>query len=181
MKSIYLIRHCSASGQEPDAELTDEGQQQAQGLAEFLSQEDIERIISSPFTRAVQSIEPFRVQKELELTLDMRLTERVLSKQPLDDWLEKLESSFSDMNQVIGEGESSHKAQERIVEVINEIKDGPDDRVAVVTHGNLLSLLLNYVDSRFGFREWQSLSNPDVYLITANREEPLSVTRLWKS
>ncbi|MDQ0208377.1 histidine phosphatase family protein [Alkalicoccobacillus murimartini] len=181
MKSIYLIRHCSASGQEPDAELTGEGSQQAERLAEFLSQENIERIISSPFTRAVQSIEPLRSQQGIELTLDMRLTERILSKQPLEDWLEKLEASFSNMDQVVGEGESSQIAQNRIVEVLEDLLRGPEQRVALVSHGNLLSLLLNYVDPRFGFREWQSLSNPDVYLITSDEDGSLTMTRLWKS
>lgn len=104
MKSIYLIRHCEASGQEPTAPLTEKGTQQALELAEFLTHEEIDRVITSPYTRAVDSIKPFCEQERLELTLDERLTERVLSKQPLDDWLDKLEASFSDMERVIGEG-----------------------------------------------------------------------------
>lgn len=182
MKSIYLIRHCEASGQEPTAPLTEEGKQQALELAEFLTQEEIDRVITSPYTRAVESIKPFCDQERLELTLDERLTERVLSKQPLDDWLDKLEASFTDMKQVVGEGESSQVAQDRIVTVLKELLDDDSSQgIALVSHGNLLSLLLHYVDSRFGFREWKQLSNPDVYLITAGSDESLSMTRLWNS
>jgi len=35
---LFLIRHCKATGQHPDADLTSEGQEQAQALAEFLAE-----------------------------------------------------------------------------------------------------------------------------------------------
>ncbi|WP_332888779.1 histidine phosphatase family protein [Paenibacillus selenitireducens] len=56
--NIYIVRHCKAEGQSPDANLTDEGYIQAERLAEFLHHKNIESIISSPYVRAVQSIFP---------------------------------------------------------------------------------------------------------------------------
>ncbi|PSB05434.1 hypothetical protein C7B62_25205 [Pleurocapsa sp. CCALA 161] len=53
---LYLVRHCQATGQEPDAPLTEIGQQQAITLAGWLSGVSIGRIISSPFVRAYQSM-----------------------------------------------------------------------------------------------------------------------------
>ena len=47
-KHIYVIRHCEAKGQSPDASLTEQGFHQAEVLAEFLLTK-IERIITSPF------------------------------------------------------------------------------------------------------------------------------------
>lgn len=37
-KTIYLIRHCQATGQAPDAQLTGIGNKQAEDLAEFMQQ-----------------------------------------------------------------------------------------------------------------------------------------------
>jgi phosphohistidine phosphatase SixA len=51
---LYLVRHCQATGQEPDAPLTQLGQQQALVLADWLGEAQIERIVSSPFVRAYQ-------------------------------------------------------------------------------------------------------------------------------
>ncbi|WP_143001413.1 histidine phosphatase family protein [Tenuibacillus multivorans] len=34
-KVIYVVRHCKATGQAPEWELTEQGQQQAQDLAAF--------------------------------------------------------------------------------------------------------------------------------------------------
>lgn len=58
MKKIIVIRHCSATGQERDAELTTDGKKQANTLATFLLEHhpQIDHIISSPFVRAIDSI-----------------------------------------------------------------------------------------------------------------------------
>ena len=37
--------------------------------------------------------------------------------------------------------------------------------VAVVTHGNLLALILHSFDGHSGFDTWAGLTNPDVYRI----------------
>jgi len=37
MKRIYLVRHCKAAGQEPEAPLTEEGVTQAERLADFFA------------------------------------------------------------------------------------------------------------------------------------------------
>jgi broad specificity phosphatase PhoE len=41
-----------------------------------------------------------------------------------------------------------------------------DDRLAVVvSHGQLLSLVLHSIDPGFGYAGWEALQNPDVYLL----------------
>src|SRR4051812_46465684 len=52
---LLLVRHCQSSGQAPDAPLTPLGQQQADQLADLLQARGIARIVSSPYTRAVQT------------------------------------------------------------------------------------------------------------------------------
>ncbi|MFZ7946018.1 histidine phosphatase family protein [Neobacillus sp. 19] len=58
------MRHCEAAGQPPEAQLTDRGLKQAIGLCEFFSNIKIDRIISSPYKRAIESIQP--LAKRLE-------------------------------------------------------------------------------------------------------------------
>ncbi|SFE70143.1 Histidine phosphatase superfamily (branch 1) [Paenibacillus algorifonticola] len=58
MNTIYLVRHCQAKGQEPDAPLTVAGIEQSQQLAVFLANKQIEGIISSPYERAYRTISP---------------------------------------------------------------------------------------------------------------------------
>ncbi|WP_391205566.1 histidine phosphatase family protein [Psychrobacillus sp. L4] len=141
-KQIYLIRHCQAEGQEADAPLTEKGYIQAIQLAEFLSNMKINRIVSSPFLPALESIEPFAKNNSLDVQIDHRLAERALSSISMPDWLEKLNATFNDMELKLEGGESSKEAQARILEVIDEVISSDIENTVIVTHGNILSLLI---------------------------------------
>ncbi len=168
MKFVFA-RHCKATGQEREAELTEEGSQQADELSRYLEEYPIHvtRILSSPFTRARQSIRPFAESMKIETEVDERLGERKLSSKPLEDWLEILEKSFTDLEQKVHDGESSKEAMNRATSLLHELMDhgeAEDETVLLMTHGNLLALILKYFDDRYGFEDWKSLSNPDLYL-----------------
>ncbi|WP_066172409.1 histidine phosphatase family protein [Bacillus marinisedimentorum] len=178
MKKIYIVRHCSASGQPPESPLTAEGFKQAEGLAEFFRGRKIDRIISSPFKRARQTAEPLAGKLHLPIEEDPRLAERILSPEPLPNWLEILQESFESPDLKIAGGESSREALERGIGVIEEISKTGVENTVVVTHGNLMALLLKHFDSTFGFKEWSLLTNPDVYLLTMSNEAPV-LERIW--
>lgn len=177
-KIIYIVRHCSAEGQAPDAGLTAEGIVQAGQLAEFFDGIDVNRIITSPFTRARETARPIAKVKNLHVEVDSRLKERVLSSNEFKDWLIKLEDTFFDLHLKYEGGESSNEAMSRVCNVIDELGEG--SRTVLVTHGNLMALLLRCYDEWFGFDQWQSLTNPDVFVIRVMGEK-LNVERIWNS
>lgn len=179
MRKIYVIRHCKAVGQASGAELTTEGFAQAQELADFLDDKGIETIVCSPFLRAIQSIQPLAQRLNLNINIEDRLAERVLSSENLADWMEHLRNSFTDLEKSLPGGESSREAMNRIVSVIDELNMTDHNNIAVVTHGNLMSLLLKHYDHQFGFEQWQRLSNPDVYCLTEYDKTP-KIQRVWQ-
>ncbi|WOV85814.1 histidine phosphatase family protein [Sporosarcina jeotgali] len=179
MNKCYLMRHCEAEGQAGDAPLTEKGMKQAELIADFFSAIHVDRIISSPFKRAVQSIVPFTEKAGITLETDERLTERVLSTENLLDWLEKLEASFEDMGLRYAGGESSLEAMKRIIEVLEEIDQSDAKTSVVVTHGNLLTLALKYYDREFGFGDWRNLSNPDIFLLQVDSDRVV-IQRVWE-
>ena len=176
MKTVYLVRHCSATGQLPEAELSQAGRQQAKKLASFFKDQNIQHIISSPYIRAVDSIQPTAQCKNIPITIDERLTERALSSSNLPNWLELLEETFTDLDLKLDGGESSREATDRAIKVVNE---SPNNCV-LVTHGNLMSLILKHFDDSIGFQDWKSLSNPDVYMLTTVNNES-AIEHLWKN
>ncbi|MEW9052930.1 MAG: histidine phosphatase family protein [Neobacillus sp.] len=178
MKQIYLIRHCQADGQEPEAVLTEEGIKQALNLSEYLTSLNIDRIISSPYTRTIQSIQPFAERINVKIELDQRLTERVLSNENLPDWFEKLQLTFVDLDMRLAGGETSREAMKRIVSVVKEVLHADALNTVIVTHGNLLSLLLMHVDHNYGFEDWKKLSNPDVFLLKKESSQIL-IDQIW--
>ncbi|MGG1554732.1 histidine phosphatase family protein [Paenibacillus ferrarius] len=175
---LYIVRHCKAMGQSPEAELTAKGLAQAEILADFLVVRGIERIISSPFVRTIQSIQPLAQRLNLEINIDDRLAERVLSSENLPDWMDHLLISFNDLDRCLPGGESSREAMNRILSVIDEVLTTDFKNIVVVTHGNLMSLLLKYYDHQFGYEQWQSMSNPDVYCFSEFNNTP-RIERVW--
>lgn len=182
MKRIWLVRHCKAAGQEPEAPLTEEGARQAERLAAFFAGRPVDRIVSSPFERAVASIRPYAAQAGIAIEMDGRLSERVLSTEPLPDWMDRLKASFDDPDARLPGGESSREAMERGYGVIRECWSRPEANTVVVTHGNLMALILKACDERYGFEEWRKLTNPDVFeLLRPNGSEAITIRRIWNS
>ncbi|WP_445002291.1 histidine phosphatase family protein [Exiguobacterium alkaliphilum] len=177
MSTFYLIRHCSATGQEPDARLTEAGAQQALALADFFQDIPVDRIISSDYTRATASIAPLATSKQLTIETEPKLRERILSLEPRDDWFELLRHSFTDASFRVPGAESGQDATDRILSVIDSLDD-VNGTTVLVTHGNLLALLLQHVDNRFDFDTWRTLSNPDVYRLKVV-DNSWSVERVW--
>lgn len=76
-----LVRHASA-GARDDWEDDDRlrpldarGRRQAEELVERLEAEEVRRIVSSPYTRCVETVEPLAAARGLEVELDERLAE----------------------------------------------------------------------------------------------------------
>ncbi len=178
-KTVYIVRHCEATGQPPEFPLTEAGFEQASGLMEFFLDKRIERIISSPFLRAIQTVKPLSEKKDLMIELDERLSERILSTTNLPDWYEKLKVTFDDLELKFEGGESSQEAMNRIVEVVEEVLKDEVEHTLIVTHGNIMSLLLKNYQSEINFSDWENLSNPDVYQLSFTNSE-IHIERIWR-
>lgn len=49
----------------------------------------------------------------------------------------------------------------------------------ISTHGNLLALVLNGLDRRFGYECWQRLSFADVYAARVDGDTLIHLERIW--
>lgn len=179
MTTLYLIRHAEATGQSPESPLTPAGQVKAQLLADNLSGVGIQRILASPFRRAQQTAVPLAQRLGLPVETDDRLVERSLSKDPSPNWLKMLESSFENQDLRFPGGETGREARARAVAVVAEALESGPQTVAIVSHGNLLTLLLGHYDRSLGFACWAHMSNPDVYRVLLERERRTRVQRVW--
>jgi 2,3-bisphosphoglycerate-dependent phosphoglycerate mutase len=180
MQRFIIVRHCQATGQEVEAQLTRQGEVQAVLLKNYFLNNDyhIDQIISSHYKRAIDSIKPLAIQLNLPIHIDERLGERVLCDTPLQDWQELLAQTFIDLNLSFQGGESSRETMARAVAVIEE--HSLNKTTVLVTHGNLMTLLLKHFDDRFGYQEWSELSNPDIYEILIVDNGQVVVSRLWE-
>lgn len=79
--TVYLVRH-AAAGTRNDGDPTDHerpldatGHAQAEKLAAWLGLEPVRRVLSSPYRRCVQTVEPLAKQLDLDVEIDERLAE----------------------------------------------------------------------------------------------------------
>lgn len=178
MKNVYIVRHCEPEWQSSDARLTEQGLKQALDLSGFFSKIKVDRIISSTYERAIQSIQPLAKQRNSAIEIDEKLTERVLSTKDISNWKDKLRSTFENGGLKFEGGESSQEAKGRIVDVVENVFNDISEDTIIDSHGNLISILLNNFNKSFGFDDWQDLTNPDIYVL---RKRGIKVTyeRLW--
>lgn len=179
-RRLLLARHCAASGQQPDAPLSDDGQRQAQALARFLSRHPIDRVVASSYTRARETIEPFAARAGLPVHLDDRLVEQTLAARPVPNWREAVRAGFADPDLRLPGGESGRDVLQRGWAALDDLFEGGHRLPVAVTHGKFLSVILNSIDADFGYEQWQSLSNPDVFAL-AETGEGWTYERIWSS
>ena len=178
MEYIYLVRHCEATGQDSTCTLTENGKMQAIELAEFFRTVPLNRIVCSPYKRAIESCKEIADAKNIHIEYEPRLRERVLCENELPDWKERLFHSFKDPDVKLAGGESSKEAAQRGVAVIKEVLDSEDTNTLIVTHGNLLTLILNDFDDSYGYETWSKLTNPDVYCLIKDQDH-INIERVW--
>jgi broad specificity phosphatase PhoE len=81
--TVFLIRHALAGNRDEWEEADDirplskKGQRQAERIAELLAHRGIERIVSSPSLRCVQSVQPLADRLDLEVETSESLAEGV--------------------------------------------------------------------------------------------------------
>jgi len=60
----------------------------------------------------------------------------------------------------------------RGVEAVNQVMQRDRHASMIVTHSNLMTLILKYFDNQIGYLEWENLQNSDVYCIQFDGEKP---------
>jgi broad specificity phosphatase PhoE len=153
MPIFLLIRHGQTEHVENevlagriDTPLTDEGRQQAQRLAEVLSQRPVKAIYSSPMCRAVETAQPLATAMHLFLETDPMLIQvdfgewqglHLEELQEREDWI-----AFKNDPASIGcpGGETMPAVRHRVMLGLQRIGSSyeDDDLVAIFAHGSII-------------------------------------------
>jgi 2,3-bisphosphoglycerate-dependent phosphoglycerate mutase len=165
-RTIYLIRHAKSEPQAnlPETEwpLGEFGRQQALSLK--LSNLGLERIFTSPYPRAVDTVTPLANFLKLNLEVEHDLRERKLTDDVLEDWYNQVIKTWEDFDYKLPGGESNRDCQIRITNCLKLILQKTTEKtIAVSSHGNAISMFLHSIDPRFSFEDWKKMKNPDVF------------------
>lgn len=138
----------------------------------------VDGVVSSPYLRARNTAAPFAAGNGLAVEVHDDLYERVLSLEPLPDWLVHVRRSFEDFDYAVGGGESLNATCDRALGALRDVLALRHGFPAVVTHGNLIASILGRVDPAFGFEQWRTMKNPDLFSLTFEAGTPVGYTRI---
>jgi 2,3-bisphosphoglycerate-dependent phosphoglycerate mutase len=155
MTEVLVVRHAMAASVElPNAErpLSEQGRDDARALAKKLASMGINAIYSSPFRRALETVEPLCEATGLEVMIRSDLRES-----------EKEEELF--------------EVGKRMVSAVAEIaRDNEGSRIVVCTHGGTTWGLISHYCSDFGYEQYREIDTPDVrrfvYVQDGGRYDP---------
>lgn len=187
LTTIMMIRHAQSPfvlGEERTRPLSLKGEMDAHKITALMENVKIDVIISSPYKRAIQTIEDIAKHHHLEVQVMEELKERTLNgnyRLSEEEINKAIESSFEDADFSLQEGESVNDVQNRAIPVIHHlIKKHEGKTIIIGTHGNVITIILNYFNKKYGYDFWQSTTKPDIYKLIFSSTKLVDVQRLWQ-
>ncbi len=174
-KKLYLIRHGKASMEGADREraLDEDGIIQATSLCNKIRNQFKDkrlRLISSPFRRAVQTIEKLSEDFQADIEKNSSLEEIKIGKDENITKHQIIEKMWSDENFKVSNGSSQLEHVNQIKSELNKIlKDFYENEynLILVSHGNSIGIILKYfLNQKFTFDDWKNISMPDMYSVS---------------
>jgi 2,3-bisphosphoglycerate-dependent phosphoglycerate mutase len=181
MTTVYLVRHAHADWEPSETRpLSVRGRASAEALAARFSRVPITAIYSSPARRALETIEPLARHFHTRAVVLADLRERELATRTAAEFDAASEATWREPNRPWADGESNAAAQVRGLAVVRRlVARHHRQHVMLATHGTLLALVLNGLDSTFGYDFWRTLTFPDVYELTFRGKTLAGVRRAW--
>lgn len=180
--NIYFVRHANSSytPDELNRPLSEKGLKDAKKVTELLSHKNITMVISSPYKRAIQTVEGTANRFGLTISIDEGFRERKLADSSVVNFDEVILKYWENFNFSLSGGETGYFAQDRGVQslksVLNKYCGG---NVVIGTHGNIMVLIMNYYDKKYNCDFWNSLNMPDIYKLSFEDGALMGVKRIW--
>ncbi|WP_175639160.1 histidine phosphatase family protein [Metabacillus schmidteae] len=182
LTNLYFVRHAHSTytPDELGRPLSTKGFSDAKRITNILENEDINIIISSPYRRAVQTVEGIANVIGKEIVIEDGFKERILCVKPVEDFNLAITKVWEIPTFTWEGGESNVNAQKRgIKATLNALEAFEGKNIAVGTHGNIMVLIMNYFDQKYDFSFWKDLEMPDIYKLTFDKKNLIDVNKIW--
>lgn len=157
---IYFVRHGSTDGNEanefqlPTIELSKKGKQEAEFMAKRFEEIPIDVLFSSTMTRAGQTANAI-AERTKHTIIESSLFEEI--KRPSDvrgrskedpevkAIMKEVKKNFTNLNWHHSDEENYFEARDRAQKVLNFLSERMEEKILVVTHGEILRMILSIV------------------------------------
>ncbi|PGH96736.1 histidine phosphatase family protein [Bacillus thuringiensis] len=184
MTTIYFVRHAHSTytKEERERPLSEKGHCDAENVTHLLKDKHVDVVISSPYKRAIQTVQGIANTYKLSIQTEEDLRERLLSTEPVSNFNDAMQNVWEDWSFAYEGGESNDVAQRRAVICMqNILKQYEGKKIVIGTHGNIMVLLMNYFNSKYDLEFWKTLHMPDVYQLNFDKNRFISAERIEKT
>lgn len=158
---IYLVRHAEPNYQNHDdfsRELTQKGLQDRQYLSHYFEKIHIDQIYSSPYKRAVDTIQLLADERKLPIHKVDNFRERKIDSVWIEDFQTFSEKQWADFSYKLADGESLQEVQDRTVKELSILLDKHVGNTLLIGgHGTAISTLLNHYQPTFSYTDFHSV------------------------
>lgn len=161
MKTLYFVRHCAPDKtvhEDRIRPLTEQGRRDAQRLTERFRGVGVDRVVSSPYLRAMDTVRGIAEARGLTVETDDDLRERAVGT-----WVEDFDTfaraQWSDMDYALPDGESLNTVMQRNLSALKRLLAHPAETTVVGTHGTALCTLIRAFDADFGYDDFRQIQD----------------------
>ena len=180
---IYLVRHAHStySPDEYGRGLSSNGQHDQKLVTDQMTEKHVDVILSSPYKRAIQTVEGIALQHNKDIQLIEAFKERTLAGKSVENFQEAIETVWLNESYAHPGGESNEEARNRGIDALKDVlKTYKGKSIVIGTHGNLLALIMSHFNQKYDVTFWRSLDMPDVYCLTFEEETLVNIERIWE-
>ena len=163
MTTVYFVRHAQPNYDNHDdmtRELTEKGLQDRMKVAEALRKIPIHAVLSSPYKRAVDTVQPLADRRGLPVESDADFRERKVGDGWLEDFTSFAKRQWADFDFALEHGESLRQVQVRNTAALERVLERHDGKTIVIgSHGTALSTLVEYYAPGFGYAGFDRIRN----------------------
>lgn len=163
MTTVFFVRHAEPNYHNHNdrfRELSPKGLQDRQWVTEFLSQKQIDAVFSSPYKRAVDTLQDFAEKYGLLVQPVEDFRERKVDQGWIEDFTAFAKKQWEDFSYKRSGGESLQEVQDRNMAALKTVLEQYRGKNIVIgTHGTALCTILRYYDPGFGYDDFARVKN----------------------
>ena len=161
MTKVFFVRHAEPNYDNHDdrsRELSPRGMEDRKKVTSFLADKNIDIVISSPFKRAVDTVQDFADKNGLPVEIVEGFRERKVDSGWIEDFASFSKKQWSDFSFKLSDGECLKEVQDRNISALNNVlKQYSGKNIVVGSHGTSLSTIINFYDNSFGYDDFERI------------------------
>ncbi len=161
MTKVFFVRHAEPNYDNHDdrsRELSPRGMEDRKKVTSFLADKNIDIVISSPFKRAVDTVQDFADKNGLPVEIVEDFRERKVDSGWIEDFASFSKKQWSDFSFKLSDGECLKEVQDRNISALNNVLEQySGENIVVGSHGTALSTIINFYDNSFGYDDFERI------------------------